>query len=177
MRRVATLPGNLLVGNPSSRLSHGHFRSRMVAWYLACIATWQRLHSAFAPSKSPACAFAAPAAQYEPHEPNPGGGRPPIDSKARARRSGSPEATAPPAAPFIHRCIGQSGCPFDPQSNTLPAGALLLAEADAEAEPDAEPDAEADAEARVATAIGAVAAPARDVADGAEGNTSKSAMI
>jgi hypothetical protein len=57
----------------------------------------------------------------------------------------------------------------------LPAGALLLAEADPDA--DADPDAEADADERVATAIGAVATPAREVAEGAEGSTSKSAMI
>lgn len=87
---------------------------------------WQTLHCAFAPSKSPACALAAPVAQIDAQAPIPGGGRL-IDWNARASRSLSPDATAPPATLFIQRCIGQSGLPLSPHSQTRAGGLSPLA--------------------------------------------------
>jgi hypothetical protein len=88
----------------------------MLARYERMFASWHRLHSAFAPSMSSARAFAAPAADIAAQLRMPEGARPPIVSNARAIFSASPEATAPPATPFIQRCMGQSGLPLDPHS-------------------------------------------------------------
>jgi hypothetical protein len=91
------------------------------------------LHIAFAPSKSPSFAFAAPVAHIPAHAPIPGGALL-IALNARASRAVSPDIAAPAAAPFIHFCMGQSGLPLSPHAHSL-AGA-----AGVPAAPEADPD-------------------------------------
>jgi hypothetical protein len=109
---------------------------------------------------SPAFAFAAPALEIAAHWLIPGGVLPAQYASAFASLSPSPLDEALAIAPFIQACIGQSFCPFAPQSNVF-GPAAALPDAAGAAEPAAgAPDAAATALAVPPAAAAAVSAAA-----------------